>query len=250
MPVIDFNCDLGEGIGNDALIMPYISSANIACGYHAGDADTMAQTVALCLQHNVAIGAHPSYADRKNFGRTNQNLAPEEIYRIVQEQIQTLVNIAKTFSARVQHVKPHGALYNRAAKDTVIATAIAKAVKNLDLNLFLLGLPASEIQYAAEKEGLRFVAEAFADRTYQPDGSLTPRTQPNALIEDEVVAINQVLQIVQNKTVTCIDGKIIPLQAATICIHGDGKQAIDLAKALYNTLTKEGIIIQSFNQAF
>ena len=247
MLVIDFNCDLGEGTGNDEAIMPFISSASIACGYHAGDDYTMKKTIELCCQYHVAIGAHPSFPDKENFGRTNMHLPAEEIYSIVAEQVTKLAMVARSFDKRLQHVKPHGALYNMSAKDITIATAIAKAVKDIDKTLLLFGLPASRSAEAAAIHEIHFIGEGFADRTYQPDGSLTPRNLSNALIEEESIAVQQVLQIAQTNTVTDITGKTIPINAKTICLHGDGKQAIQFAEALHGRLTSEGITIQSFN---
>lgn len=248
MPFIDFNCDLGEGTGNDEAIMPYISSASIACGFHAGDEDTMQRTVGLCLKNNVSIGAHPSYPDKENFGRTDMSLTGDEIFSIVSQQIQLLSSIVKSFGKKLQHVKPHGALYNMAAKDITIANAIVKAINHFDDGLLFYGLPESEMEKAAEVAGIKFIGEVFADRTYQPDGTLTPRTLPNALIEEEAKAIEQVMQIVKNKTVTCVNGEMISLNADTICIHGDGKHAIQFAEALHSKLITEHISIQSFNQ--
>lgn len=247
MPVIDFNCDLGEGTGNDEAIMPFISSASIACGYHAGDEATMKATVALCKKYNVAIGAHPSFPDKENFGRTNMQLPADEIYDIVCRQIEQLIEIAYQQYKRLQHVKPHGALYNMAAKDMVIANAIAKAVKDCNESLLLFGLPGSKMEMAAKNYGLSFIGEAFADRTYQPGGSLTPRTAVNALIEDEAQSIAQVLQLVNDKTITAVNGDIINVNSQTICLHGDGKQAVQFAEALHGILLSKGITIQSFN---
>jgi 5-oxoprolinase (ATP-hydrolysing) subunit A len=247
MPVIDFNCDLGEGTGNDEAIMPYISSASIACGYHAGDEITMRETVALCIKYNVAIGAHPSYPDKENFGRKEMLLPAKEIYSIVLTQIKLLAAIVQAYDKKLQHVKPHGALYNMAAKDITIAGAIAKAVKDFDASLLLFGLPNSKMETAAFNYGLNFIGEAFADRTYQPDGSLTPRTLPYALIEEEEKAVTQVMQIVNNKTVTAINGETISLNAKTICLHGDGKHSVQFAEALHGRLIAGGISIQSFN---
>lgn len=247
MPFIDFNCDLGEGTGNDEAIMPFISSASIACGYHAGDEATMKATVALCAKYHVAIGAHPSFPDKENFGRTSMQLPADEIYHIVLLQVEMLKQIAYQQNKRLQHVKPHGALYNIAAKDLVIADAIAKAVKDCDESLLLFGLPNSQLETAANNHGLVFIGEAFADRTYQPDGSLTSRTAPNALIEDEAQSIAQVLQLVNDNTITAINGDIINIKAKTICLHGDGKQAVQFAEALHGTLLSKGITIQSFN---
>lgn len=247
MPFIDFNCDLGEGMGNDEAIMPYISSANIACGFHAGNESTMKKTIELCIKYNVATGAHPSYPDKENFGRTNMNLPAHEIYSIVSNQINALSAIANSFGKKLQHVKPHGALYNMAAKDIIIANAIANAVKDFDNSLLLYGLPNSQMEKAADENQIKFIGEAFADRTYQPDGTLTPRTQPNALIEDEAKAVAQVMQIIVDKKVTCVTGKVISLIADTICIHGDGKTAVQFAEALHGRLIAGGITIQSFN---
>ncbi|MBI3717291.1 MAG: LamB/YcsF family protein [Sphingobacteriales bacterium] len=247
MPFIDFNCDLGEGAGNDEAIMPFISSASIACGYHAGDEATMKAAVALCIKYNVAIGAHPSFPDKENFGRTNMQLPADEIYHIVRLQVETLTQIAHQQDRKLQHVKPHGALYNMAAKDLVIANAIAEAVKDYDKSLLLFGLPNSKVEVAAKNYGLSFIGEAFADRTYLPDGSLTPRNAANALIEDEAQSIAQVLQLVNDKTITAVNGEIISINAKTICLHGDGKQAVQFAEALHGTLLSKGITIQSFN---
>lgn len=247
MPVIDFNCDLGEGAGNDEAIMPFISSASIACGFHAGDKLTMHKTVELCIKYNAAIGAHPSFPDKENFGRHNMNLPPDEIYSVVIRQIEALALIAREHHKKLQHVKPHGALYNMAAKDIRIAGAVANAVKNFDKSLLLFGLPNSASEKAADNCGLQFIGEAFADRTYQPDGSLTPRVLPDALIEDETKAIQQVLQIVNKKTVTAVNGEMVPVNPGTICLHGDGKQAVQFAEVLHGTLLAEGITIQSFN---
>ena len=210
------NCDLGEGIGNDAALMPYIDEANIACGFHAGDAFTMRETVALCIRHGVKIGAHPSYLDRENFGRKEIELSPEEIYLLVKKQIETLNQIVKTAGGKLHHVKPHGALYNTSAKNEAVAKAIAKAVKDVDAGLVLFGLKNS-LSIAAGKEiGLNTAEEAFADRRYESDGSLTPRSQPGACFTKIQDVLDQVEKI----------------KADTWCIHGDGPHALEFAKAL------------------
>lgn len=234
--LIDINCDMGEGMNTDAELMPYISSASIACGYHAGDINLMNATVELALKYNVNIGAHPSYPDKENFGRTAMLLSPAEVYAIVTRQINDLTAICKSHNTKLQHVKPHGALYNTAAKDNNIAAAIARAIKENDPALILFGLPNSCLQQAATETGISFWAEAFADRTYQPGGSLTPRQQPNALIETENDSVKQVLQIVHEKTLTAVDGTIMNTDVQTICIHGDGKHALVLAKAIHRAL--------------
>ena len=232
----DINCDLGEGIGNDELIMPFITSANIACGYHAGDAVTIQQTIKACQKHQVAIGAHPSFYDKGNFGRKEMNLSVEEIYELIFQQLIIINEIAETVDQKLHHVKPHGALYNLSAKDAGIANAIAKAVKEFDESLILFGLSGSYSIREAKKVGLKTASEVFADRTYQDDGSLTPRLQPNALIEETGIAVAQALQMIKNATVTTLSGKIIPIIAETICIHGDGEKAVEYAKAIHTAI--------------
>ncbi len=234
----DLNCDLGEGVGNDELIMPYITSANIACGYHAGDESTMHKTILLAQKYKVKIGAHPSFLDRENFGRTEIKKSPQEVYELVSIQIKSLQKIAADDNMRLHHVKPHGALYNMAARDKDIAQTIAKAVKDCDENLVLFGLSNSFLISEAKVIGLKTASEVFADRTYQADGSLTPRTQPNALIEDIDEVVQQVLMMVKHGKVKAVSGNHIPIVAETICIHGDGKNAVELAKAINTALLK------------
>lgn len=229
---------MGEGIGNDALIMPFISSASIACGYHAGDVNTMYQTIELAIKHNVAIGAHVSYLDKSNFGRTEMNLSADEVYELVEQQLIVLKEITDLFDTSLIHVKPHGALYNQSAKDKVLANAIARAVKDFDHNLILFGLSGSHSIQEAELLGLKIANEAFADRSYQDDGSLTPRSQPNALLENSAQVVKQVLQMISEGTVTTVSGKTIPIKAETICIHGDGKHAAEFAKAIHDATRK------------
>jgi 5-oxoprolinase (ATP-hydrolysing) subunit A len=242
---IDINCDMGEGTGNDEQLMPFISSANIACGYHAGDEHTMQQTIDGCLKYNVAIGAHPSFADKENFGRREMNLSQEEVYKLVTAQVNSLSELAKSRGARLHHVKPHGALYNMAAQDSKLAMSIANAVKDIDPSLIVYGLAGSCSITEAIKAGLKTGSEVFADRTYQDDGSLTPRKQTNAIIDNRDNAIAQVLQMIKDKTVTALSGKIISIGAETICIHGDGEHAVEFAKAIYHQLIKEGIDINA-----
>lgn len=227
---------MGEGIGKDELIMPFITSANIACGYHAGDSTTMWQTVELAIKHNVAIGAHPSFHDKKNFGRIEMNLENGEVYDLVTQQLFILNEIVTGLDSKLHHVKPHGALYNMSARDATLASTIARAVKDFDASLILFGLSGSHLISEAKANGLTTASEVFADRTYQDDGSLTPRSLPNALIEDANKAVRQVLQMINEGTVTTVSGKIIPLVAETICIHGDGKHAVEFAKAIYAAL--------------
>jgi UPF0271 protein len=242
---IDLNCDIGEGIGNDHLIMPFISSANIACGFHAGDEEIIKRTIELALKYNVAIGAHPSFNDKESFGRTEMELSTEELYDLVTIQIHFLQKIANQFEAVLHHVKPHGALYNMTARNIEVSKTIAKAVKDVDANLILYGLSKSHLISEAEKLGLKTASEVFADRTYQDDGSLTSRSQPDALIESEEKAIEQVLQMIIKQIVTTTSGISIPITADTICIHGDGKHAVDFAKNIHQTLKQKGIAIKT-----
>jgi len=234
--LIDINCDIGEGIGNDTQLMPYINSANIACGYHAGDAETMRRVIDLCLQYKVNIGAHPSFPDRENFGRMPMQLSAEEIYALVTAQLTAISKEAKVCGTKLHHVKPHGALYNMAAKDATLAKAIAQAVKDFDASLVYYGLSGSVMIEVANKLGLQTADEVFADRTYQNDGSLTPRTQPSALLHDKEEVIRQVLRFVHQNKITTITGEEIFIKAGTICIHGDGEHAVEFAKAIHQTL--------------
>lgn len=242
---IDINCDIGEGIGNDEKIMPFISSANIACGYHAGSEEIMDETIELALKHEVSIGAHPSFFDREKFGRIEMNLPADEIYDLVLLQLRTLDKIARQRSARLNHVKPHGALYNMSARSEQVAKAIAHAVKDFNDQLILFVLSNSLCVEQAELVGLKTASEVFADRTYQDDGSLTPRTQTNALIQDVSACLRQALQMVREKTVTSVNGNTIPIIADTICIHGDGSHAVEFAQAIYQALKQEGVRIRA-----
>jgi len=232
---IDINCDMGEGMGNDAQIMPFITSANIACGYHAGDHRTMRETIELALEYGVYIGAHPSYPDRENFGRTNMHFSPEEVEDMVLYQIETLANMALQHGATLRHVKTHGALYNMAAQDTELAAAICRAVRAFDPALLVFGLSGSPFINVAEAMGLRVKNEVFSDRTYQPDGTLTPRSQPNALLHDREAVCTQVWQMVTEQTVYSGD-ILVPVAADTVCIHGDGANAVAFAEAIYERL--------------
>src|SRR5882672_3984710 len=240
--LIDLNCDMGEGMETDAAIFPYISSANISCGYHAGGADTMRRTVELALRHHVAIGAHPSYPDRANFGRVDmlgKGVSLEEIVGLVVDQLIILQAICDEFGASLHHVKPHGALYNRAARDASVSALICRAIREFDPSLQLYGLSGSEMRTAAERHGLVFVNEVFADRTYQADGSLTPRTEPGALIEDAAQSMAQVLKMVEEGRVVAVGGEEISIQADTICLHGDGSHAVEFARVIYEGLSKK-----------
>ena len=243
--VVDLNCDMGEGIGNDEAIMPYVSSANIACGYHAGDEKTIWKTIELALKHNVGIGAHVSFHDKEGFGRSEKKLPVDEIYELVTQQLILLKEIADSLDGGIRHVKPHGALYNMSAKDAVLAKTIAQAVKDFNDGLILFGLSGSHSISEAENIGLKTAGEVFADRTYRDDGSLTPRSQPNAMIEDSEKAVQQVLQMITSGTVTTLSGKKLAVVADTICIHGDGKYAVEFAKNIYTQLKQDNIVIKA-----
>ena len=236
MLICDLNCDMGEGIGRDEAIMPFITSANISCGFHAGNGDTIRQTIDLALKHNVYIGAHPSFRDRVNFGRMEMHLDHDKLYAIVLEQLIKLDLILKEKGAGLRHVKPHGALYNMAARDAKMAATIAQVVQDFNEQLIVYGLYNSFLIKEARALGLTTANEVFADRTYQDDGNLTPRSQPNGLIEDAEQCIQQVLQMVNEGTVTTTSGKTIPVIADTICIHGDGKNAVSFARKIHEVL--------------
>lgn len=242
---IDLNCDLAEGTGVEPLIMPFITSANISCGYHAGDRDLMTQTIRLCLLHGVAVGAHPSFPDRENFGRTEMNMPASEVYDLVKTQLGIIRDVAGAEGARLCHVKPHGALYNMAAVRPDLAKAIADAVSDFDSGLVLFGLSGSSMEAAAEQSGLTMAHEVFADRTYRPDGTLTPRSHPHALITDTGQACAQALALASGKSITTIEGRELRLRADTICLHGDGTHAVAFAKSIRNVLTDAGIEIRS-----
>ena len=238
MRAVDINCDLGEGCDNDAELMHFISSANIACGYHAGDRETMKRTVELAMVNGVAIGAHPGYLDRDNFGRTTMSLSSHELIDLVTEQLHAMRAVCDSMGAKLYHVKPHGAMYNQAAKDREMAASIAEAVRAFDRELVLYGLSGSFLISEAETAGLKTASEVFADRTYQADGTLTPRSQPGALIADVQQAIDQVMQMVETQTVIAMTGEIVPIRAETICIHGDGEHAVEFARAIHEALTR------------
>lgn len=244
-PIIDLNCDLGEGAGHDAELMPLITSASIACGAHAGDEATMRATVRLALRHGVAIGAHPGFADREHFGRRELSLPSTEIIALVQAQIEALRVFAKEEGAEVTYVKPHGALYNLAARNMTVATAIADAVVGVDAHLALYGLAGSASLTAGRARGLRVVSEVFADRTYQPDGSLTPRSCPDALLGDEGSAVAQVLRIIREGRARATDGTDVEISADTVCLHGDGAKAVAFAQALRQALRKGGVRLRA-----
>ncbi len=235
---VDLNCDVGEGIGNDAAIMRWITSANIACGAHAGDVKTLRETVNLAREFGVAVGAHPGFADRANFGRKEWVLTAAEIERLVTEQVEALGKITE-----VRHVKPHGALYNIAAREARVAAAIARAVRALDERLMLFGLAGSELVRAGRACGLRVVEEVFADRRYRADGTLVPRSEAGAVIEDEGEAVEQVLRMVSDGEVRAVEGGRVTIVADTICLHGDGAQAVEFARRIRTELERAGVTV-------
>ena len=226
---IDLNCDLGEGIGNDEAIMPYITSANIACGFHAGDEQTMRETLRLAKRFGVNAGAHPSWNDRENFGRKEMSASVDEAENLVFEQIQILAAIAKEEGMMLTHIKPHGALYNQAAKDIQLASAIARAVKTSSVDLILVGLAGSKSIEAGRAMGIRVAAEGFPDRGYNADGSLMSRLLPGALIESPEEVARHAIELVKTEKMD------------TLCLHGDHPNAGENAKMLRDVLEKSGI---------
>ncbi|NYT46261.1 LamB/YcsF family protein [Alcaligenaceae bacterium] len=243
---IDLNCDMGESfgawkMGRDEDILPYVTSANIACGFHAGDAATMRKTVAAALRHGVALGAHPGLPDLVGFGRRNMDISAQDVYDIVVIQVGALAAVAASQGGKLHHVKAHGALYNMAARNGELATAIAKAVHDVDSTLLLYALAGSAQVKAAEDMGLAVAQEVFADRSYQSDGSLTPRKQAGAMIEDPAISIKQVLRMVQEGKVATQQGVDVNVRADTLCIHGDQPGAVVFAQAIRKALGEGGV---------
>lgn len=245
MKHVDLNADLGEGCASDGALLQLVSSANIACGFHAGDAQTMLTCVREALKNGVAIGAHPGFPDRENFGRTAMQLPPETVYVQTLYQIGALETIVRAEGGRMRHVKPHGMLYNQAAKDPILADAIARAVYACDPDLILVGLAGSELIRAGQRLGLTTREEVFADRGYQADGSLVPRSQPGALIEDEEQALAQTLMMISEGKVQSIDGVCASVNAQTVCLHGDGEHALAFARRLRSAFEAGSISIRS-----
>lgn len=246
---IDLNCDLGEdeseqGARREMAVLEFVSSINVACGLHAGDAHVMRRIMRAAAARGVAVGAHPSLADRNHFGRRELPVTAEEVYELVTYQLGAAQAIAKASGARLNHVKPHGALYNMAARDAALAHAIARAVRDFDAGLVLYGLCGSQLIAAAEVNGLRSAAEVFADRTYRADGSLTPRSRPDALIDDEEIAVAQVLGMLRDGSVRSVDGTLVKVRADTVCIHGDAPQAQVFAARLRRALEARGISVR------
>lgn len=245
---VDLNADIGESFGNykcglDEEVIKYISSANVACGFHAADPLVMDKTVRLAKQYEVSVGAHPGFPDLSGFGRRRMSVSPEELKTMVQYQIGALYAFCKAHGVKLSHVKPHGAMYNMAAKGKQLAKAIAEGVYEVDPNLILLGLSGSMLIEAAEETGLLAASEVFADRAYNDDGSLVDRSKEGAVITDEDKAIERVIEIVKTGTVSSITGKKISVKADSICLHGDGVKAVEFAKKINAALLAEGISI-------
>ncbi len=238
---IDFNCDLGEGCGDDAAIVPHLSSASIACGGHAGDEASMRATVALCLRHGVAIGAHPSFVDREHFGRRELDLGVGAIHVLVLAQVRRLAAVCEAAGARLRHVKPHGALYNLAARDADVADAIAAAVQAIDPALWLYALSGSALAEAGRLAGLPVAEEAFAERRYTAEGRLVSRDRPGAVIDDLDASLAQVRTMLREQAVIALDGGRVPLRADTLCLHGDRPDAARFAASLRAALEAEGV---------
>ena len=238
---IDLNGDVGEGVGQDFDLIPLLTSANVACGLHAGDAGTMRATVALARHHGVAVGAHPSFPDREHFGRRPMSLTAAEAEASVAAQIRALAEIAAREGARLRHVKPHGALYNMAARDVTLADAIARATAAVDPALILVGLAGSELIAAGRRTGLAIAHEVFADRAYAADGTLVPRDRPGAVIHDVDIVAGRAVAMVRDRSVAAIDGTRVPIEADTICLHGDTPNAAALARRIRQALTDAGI---------
>jgi UPF0271 protein len=254
MARIDLNCDMGESfgaytMGNDLAILDYVNSANVACGFHAGDPPTIHKTVKAALAKGVAVGAHPGLPDLQGFGRRTMAVSPGEAYDIVLYQVGALAAFAQAFRGQIRHVKAHGALYTMAAKDRRLADAIARAVRDFDSGLILYALSGSAMIDAAEAAGLRAAAEVFSDRTYQDDGSLTPRGQPHALIEDEEASIAQVKRMVIEGVVRSVSGKDVRVRADTLCIHGDQPHALAFAKRIRSELATAGVEVKALAAA-
>jgi len=245
---IDLNCDMGESygawkMGADAEVMPFISSANIACGFHAGDPATIRKTVRLALDHGVAIGAHPSLPDLQGFGRRVMRISPQEMYDLVVYQAGAVEAFARAAGAKLHHIKCHGALYNMAATDEGLSDAMARAVKDLGSGVFLYCLSGSKSLERAKQQGVKTVGEVFADRGYSDDGTLAPRDKPGGMIEDAGQSVKQALAMIEEGYVTSLSGRRVPVAADTLCLHGDQPGAVKFAGALRQVFKEKGISV-------
>lgn len=246
MLAIDLNADLGEGMPDDEALMPFLSSVNIACGGHAGDVLSMTKTVIAARKNNLALGAHPSFPDRKNFGRIDileDGLGLEELTASLTNQIRDLQEVCTALGSDLHHVKAHGALYNRACRDYFLASMICSVITEINPLLFVYGMGGTEMEKAAADSGIRFVSEAFADRVYQANGLLKPRSADHALIEDPALAVIQVLRLVETKTIKADTGEVFNSKAETICIHSDSLHALRMAREIHAALTSKGFRI-------
>jgi UPF0271 protein len=248
-PRVDLNCDMGESfgaytIGADDAVFPFITSANVACGFHGGDPAVMRTTLARAQRENVAVGAHPGFPDLIGFGRRNLDASPQEIYDLVVYQVGALIGFARAAKLELQHVKPHGALYNMAVAKPELAAAIARAVLDVDRELILFGLPGSHLIGEGQAAGLRTASEAFADRNYLSDGSLVSRKRADAQVHDADEAVRRALRMVREGRVTPVDGPDIPITVDTICIHGDGPHAAEFARRLRGALEADGVAVK------
>lgn len=250
---VDLNCDMGESFGNykcglDEEVIRYISSANVACGFHASDPVVMSDTVSIAKETGVSIGAHPGFQDLVGFGRRNMTVSPKEAKTLIQYQIGALMAFLAANNMKLCHVKPHGALYNMAAKDLELATAICEGIKEVDEDLIVLGLPNSMMEKAAKECGLTFAKEVFADRAYEEDGSLVKRSLPGSVITDEEEAVKRVVSMVKYGKVRAITGKEIDVCADSICVHGDGVKAVEFVKKIRERLITEGVTIAPLSE--
>jgi 5-oxoprolinase (ATP-hydrolysing) subunit A len=241
--VVDLNSDLGEGAGHDNEILDLVSSANIACGFHAGDPPSIFASIQAALERGVALGAHPSFPDRENFGRTEMTMPPAEVYAFVAYQIGAFQSLARAAGGRMNHVKAHGALYNMAARDRALADVIANAVVALDPKLILFAPAASQLDYAATELGLQTASEVFADRNYLADGSLVPRSRPDAFVHDPVEAADRIIRILSEGMVRAVDGTDVSVSGNTVCVHGDNPQAVAFVRKVRERLELEDVLI-------
>ena len=250
---ININCDLGEtskfcSSENDPLLLSIVNSANIACGYHAGDKPTMSRTIKISKKNGVSVGAHPSFNDPENFGRKRLNLTSNEINKLIIDQIAILSEIAENNSMKVTHVKPHGALNNMACEDIGLATILAKTIKDINKDIIYLVPTGSKMQEAAKKLGMKFACEIFADRNYEDDGNLVSRKKSHALITDPEQAKKHVLKMVQTQSLNCHSGKQIPCEIDSVCIHGDNLSSLATAKSIKENLVENGLELKTLNK--
>ena len=250
---ININCDLGEksklhNNENDPLLLGIVNSASVACGYHAGDEETMDQVVKVSKENNVSIGAHPSFNDPENFGRKRMSLSSSEIRKLIIDQYEILQRIAFNHNENVTHIKPHGALNNMACEDLELATILARAVNEIGKDIIYLVPTGSKMEIAAKKLNMKIACEIFADRNYEDDGNLVSRSKPHALITDPEQAKQHVLSMVQNQAINCLSGKQIPCEIDSVCIHGDNINSLDTAKSIKNNLVKNGLILKPLNK--